>query len=668
MQLSAALIVCLCAMAYAQDRVYNKQHKATINEDRKTIDAQFGGYKDSRADSAQMAVVRDSVNLMLKNHQQRMRAQVNGNTAVAGKDAENVQAKHDGAGNVQAVGDGKQVEAGKISDAAVQAKNHDGQRVAASQMDDRAMATQGRNRANAMLTKEGEVVRGGSAQQGANGGTMNNEMINGRKVSKLEANRRYQADAAAISRDQWNVQTGDKQDLETRGQYAAKSDGLTEQEGTGIVNAKNKKGAAQYKYDIEQGNDGTAQADLNQVGAGSGVFSRRTTGWKCQAVKDGESTCLDSNGKIVGKVMTNSQGDATVVDNNGVVVGRGKVNKINEEQYEVVVSDGLALAKTEQLKEYDCFSEIIPGGSQEHTIKIENVKASVDGIPIDAEGAKTLSWPTCFDVTADVTIPADIDPSRLAFEYVGHVMPLGSMKCMDRGTCGASCYYCNACQKEEMLGDSASLFTGDSNAVCDIHGGIGKQQVSMTVCPPEEVEKAAFCGGFSRQLVGNDYYNYNGSINAQVRVWLRPDDADLTKLHSDFFTKIAVPLIKTGLVNAYKVDNLKNGAGLADPTNNELLQWYVRENGDEKLMACRRGVIDYNVGGSDVKSNILIDAFANAPNAQNVQLLSDAPCKEWAAYQQLEYDTYHKEHQESAATSSNSLSDLLGRFSRGRRL
>lgn len=119
---------------------------------------------------------------------------------------------------------------------------------------------------------------------------------------------------------------------------------------------QNSEGRAQYQYNYNQNNAGHAEAKLDQVGAGTGVFSRRTTGWKCQAVKAGESTCLDASGKIVGRVLTNSKGEATVTDNNGVVVGRGKANKINDEQYEVVLSEGMALASTKQLKEYDCFN------------------------------------------------------------------------------------------------------------------------------------------------------------------------------------------------------------------------------------------------------------------------------------------------------------------------
>jgi hypothetical protein len=245
-------------------------------------------------------------------------------------------------------------------------------------------------------------------------------------------------------------------------------------------------------------------------------------------------------------------------------------------------------------------------------------------------------------------------------------MPMGTMKCQDSLTCGRECYYCNACNKEKLFDEKARLTTGgEPNDICDIHGGSGKQTVSMRVCPPEEMEKAAFCGGFSRHLVGNDYYKYDGSINAQIRVWLRPENE--VELRAKFFKQIAVPLVKTGLINKYKLEKLV----VADPTDNELLEWYVRKNGEEQLMACRKGVVDYAVGGDKVNSNIMIDAFANVPS-KNVQLFSDAPCKEFVAQQEKEYDAYRKEYEESQGTAdntvTNSLSSLLQRFSRGRRL
>jgi hypothetical protein len=234
-------------------------------------------------------------------------------------------------------------------------------------------------------------------------------------------------------------------------------------------------------------------------------------------------------------------------------------------------------------------------------------------------------------------------------------MPLGNMKCMDALTCGKGCYYCNACEKEALLEDAKSLFVGDSNSMCSIHGG-GKKTVKMTVCPPEEVGEAAYCGGFDRHIVGNDYYKYDGSINAQLRVWQRP--ADEAELRTKFFSQISTSIGKSILIAEYKIDNKV----VADPDNMSLLNWFILKRGTQTLMACRQGIIDYTVGGSNVNSNIMIDAFANLPS-QNVQLFSDAPCKSWVESQQKEYNSYQQDYQASTKTKASAPS-LLSMFGR----
>ena len=50
---------------------------------------------------------------------------------------------------------------------------------------------------------------------------------------------------------------------------------------------------------------------------------------------------------------------------------------------------------------------------------------------------------------------------------------------------------------------------------------------------------------------------------------------------------------KTGKVAKTFVHLQLDKKTLTAPTMNELVDWYVRKNGDEELMACRRGVIDY---------------------------------------------------------------------------
>lgn len=663
-KIALALFVCavgLCSLGRADDRAYATEHVARLNKDAKTIDATFGGAtidgKTAGAEQAKLAVMRDRVNLALKN--QRLSAQASGTQAQAGQGADTVKAQAAGS-EANAMHGAQAVKAVKTGDNAVQAAGH-GEKVAASGKNDRAMAVHGRQRAQGALVRDGETVKGGNAAQGGNKAAMTNTET----AAQLAANGQYLANAVNAGNNNFNVATQDKQDAASRGRYALASQSLSSSDGAGVVNAKNSEGASQYKYTMSQTDGNEGVAELNQVGGGSGVFDRQVKGWKCTAVKDGESVCRDNNGKIVGKVSVNSQGDASVTDMNGVVIGRGKVNKISEQEYEVEVMEGVALAKTNTITQYDCYNEVMPGGEQTKKVLIENFEVKVNGEK-QADGSEAFTWPSCFDVEGDVTVPAGVDPSRLAFEYLGHVMPMGSMKCMDSMTCGRGCYYCNACEKESMISEDASLTMGEGdNTLCSLHGGSGKQRVSMRVCPPETLEKAAFCGGFDRHIIGSDYYKYNGSINAQIRVWLRPENE--VALRKTFFTQIGLPLVKTGFQNSYKLENVAAGQ-LRTPTDNELLEWYVRKNGDDTLLACRRGVIDYSVGGTDVSSNLMIDAFTNLPGksgANAITLFSDAPCDAWVAQQDAEYAHYQKEFNQDKPAASG-LSSVFSNFLGGR--
>jgi hypothetical protein len=655
MKFQSALLMCLVAVAYCQTKEYSSQHKAVVvnKGELKTIDASNVAFGDVKSGSAQLGVLRDRVNLNLRDAQKRLSAQAAGNKATAtnGEGAP-VQAVKTSENTYQGLANGKQVEASKVNDKAVNARTMDGVNTGASVNGDRAQVLHksGRIPNTAVAQK---TDNGGIANQGKNNVRLTNAERNGAKTADMNANSQYNAKAAAVSEDTFNAQTADIKDADSRGQFGAKTGLMNDDEVNANLNANVKKGSGQYAAKLTQ--DGSVgQANLDQVGAGSGVLAQRTTGWKCTAEKDGQSNCVDANGKQVGKVITREDGTATVIDNNGLVKGTGKVVKVSDQEYQVVVSDGLMLATTKKLVERDCYADIVPGGSQDKKVVIENVKVTVDGQEVDGQNAQTFSWPTCFDINADVTIPAGVNPEDLAFEYKGHLMPLGSMKCQDSLTCGTGCYYCDACKKEKVLSGEDSLFLG-GNPVCDATGG--KQSIKMTVCPPEEKGDYVYCGGFDRHVLGSDYYNYDGSINAQIRVWQRPAAAELAKLREQFFTQTSNVLTRTILISQYKADNKV----VADPDNMSFLNWFILKKGEHTLLSCRQGIIDYNIGGSDVNSNIMIDAFTNLPS-QNVKLLSDKPCNDWVAQQNEIYATYKQENEK--ATAAPASSNIFGGLSR----
>jgi hypothetical protein len=285
------------------------------------------------------------------------------------------------------------------------------------------------------------------------------------------------------------------------------------------------------------------------------------------------------------------------------------------------LNDGIAVAKVTKVTVEDCMANPADGKK----VIIENVKVSVDGKDV-GKGGQQFSWPSCFDISADVTIPADVDPASLAFEFVGHVMPMGSLKCADSLTCGRECYYCNTCQKNKAIND---LIQGNTNDVCKIHSG-GKQSVSMTVCPPQDLEKGVFCGGFNRQLVGNDYYKYDSAVNTQVRVWQRMNVEQRTK---EFVALTSTSVGKNLIILQFNADN--KFKQVSTPSDAQLLSWYTRNK--EVMLACKRGIVDFSIAGDNINSNLMIDAFANVGKKAPVTMFSDKPCQEYLDAEAAEY-------------------------------
>jgi hypothetical protein len=395
------------------------------------------------------------------------------------------------------------------------------------------------------------------------------------------------------------------------------------------------------------------------------LLNRRITKWTCESLTHGDedatANCYNQEGTTVGKVQVNGKGEATVTDKSGVVVGRARVIKSNDQGgYRVVIIDDLVEAGTKEVRKQDCYAEVVPGGKQTKKVKVENLKVNVNG-QANADGSTSYSWPTCFDVEADVTIPDGVDTDRIAFEYLGHIMPMGKIRCEDSLTCGRECYYCNACDKNKLL-EEPLFYSGN---FCSLKGTAVVQKLKMKVCPPEDFEKAVVCGGFDRHIIGNGYYNYNDSLSLQIRVWQQPENEET--LRKQFFTKVSQPFGLIGLQTEFGLDHVNEGR-VDTPHNNELLQWYVRKNGDEELLACQKVTVDYQLTGSGMNDNVWLDAVANLKNVDQTKLFQNAACDEWKAAQDKEYAAYQKEATANGSTSggTNVISEALSRFRSGR--
>ena len=57
--------------------------------------------------------------------------------------------------------------------------------------------------------------------------------------------------------------------------------------------------------------------------------------------------------------------------------------------------------------------------------------------------------------------------------------------------------------------------------------------------------------------------------------------------------------------------------GSYTPTNSELLEYWVSKRAPDRLLACEHAVVDYELEGSKVKTNLLFEAATTAGNVRD---------------------------------------------------
>ena len=78
----------------------------------------------------------------------------------------------------------------------------------------------------------------------------------------------------------------------------------------------------------------------------------------------GESTCVDQNGKQVGKVLADEQGNTVVYNKAGMPIARGQAKKVSDKHYRVNVNKnsnaaaGLFSAEVKNYRKSDCYQEV----------------------------------------------------------------------------------------------------------------------------------------------------------------------------------------------------------------------------------------------------------------------------------------------------------------------
>jgi len=255
----------------------------------------------------------------------------------------------------------------------------------------------------------------------------------------------------------------------------------------------------------------------------------------------------------------------------------------------------------------------------------------------NANGSTTIQWPDCFDVITTLNLASGINIADLALELQASIKPLGSVRCMDAATCGRECYYCDLCKPSNTKLD---VFDNVQSNACSLKGG-RDYEMKSTVCPPPEDFKSAQCTKFDRSLTNVNYWQTHNGVEGKVLIWQRPLNADA--LQQRWFNTVNSRIPKVGdafkaaVQASYKLDNPEDLK--ATLTDEELLQFYIRKNGKEQLLSCRKGVVDYNLGGEKVNSNFLIQAATAANDNKNgdLNIFSDKPCDSWVKLQNQQY-------------------------------
>ncbi|VDN26021.1 unnamed protein product [Gongylonema pulchrum] len=116
----------------------------------------------------------------------------------------------------------------------------------------------------------------------------------------------------------------------------------------------------------------------------------------------GVSQCYDAQGRSVGKVVADKSGNTVIYNDKDVPIATGTVQKLGERSYQAVISKNLFIARLKDARTSPCCREIT-GQNCTDPIKLANPSFHH---PSERDGdTLKLTWPDCFDMSIDVTLP-----------------------------------------------------------------------------------------------------------------------------------------------------------------------------------------------------------------------------------------------------------------------
>uniref|UniRef100_A0A7E4VDX2 Uncharacterized protein n=1 Tax=Panagrellus redivivus TaxID=6233 RepID=A0A7E4VDX2_PANRE len=408
--------------------------------------------------------------------------------------------------------------------------------------------------------------------------------------------------------------------------------------GTGIIgyNDKEKGKSGNYAYTIRQNGKKTdAELSAHDVGGDAfaqSLFGRRSDKYHCTAETPGVSQCYDAQGRSAGKVVADKNGNTVVYNDKDVPIGTGSVRKVSDRSYEAVISKNLFIARLKDVRRGACCKQIT-GKECSAPIKLSNPKFSHPS-ERDNEGKVHLTWPDCFDMSIDVTLPPNVHINKLAMKLDVNIQPLGKLRCMDVATCGRECYYCDWCKNSRKL----KLLENTDGNLCR---STQERTYRLTVklCPPAEDTNFTLCSTFSKSVWQKDYWQKEGAVDVWMKFYQRGQNR--AELEKEFFSQLDNPLLGKAFKLALIGDWLAaNGLdkGSYTPTNSELMEYFVSKRQPDELLACEHSVVDYEIEGAKVKTNVLFEAATTANSLPDI--FKDKKC---AAFEKLQENRFQEE-------------------------
>ncbi|KHN77760.1 hypothetical protein Tcan_08059 [Toxocara canis] len=373
----------------------------------------------------------------------------------------------------------------------------------------------------------------------------------------------------------------------------------------------------------------------------------------------GISQCYDAQGRSVGKVVADKNGNTVIYNDKDVPIGTGSVQKLGDRSYQAVISKNLFIARLKDVRTSACCKEIT-GQSCTDPIKLSNPSFHHPS-ERDGDGTLKLTWPDCFDMAIDVTLPPKVHINRLAMKLDVMIQPIGKLRCMDVATCGRECFYCDWCKNTRKL----KLLENTDGNLCRATEE-RTYRLTVKLCPPPEDPNFTMCSAFSKSVWQKDYWQKQGAVDIWMKFYERGDSR--AELEKEFFATIDNPLLgkafKLAMIGEWLAANSIE-QGSYTPTNSELLEYWVSKRNPDRLLACEHSVVDYEIEGAKVKTNLLFEAATTANSLPNI--FKDKKCAAFEKLQESRFQAEANEYKRQNGGSSilGGLGNLFGGINRG---